>query len=179
MATLICCVFWSCSKSSFKHTFSYSWKSLSIRNAQSGIHFLFLLCSTGSVMSSRGQHRQVRVEKWLTQSPLLSLPGPKCFEERRSLGTTTSKWSRYHIETYDAAESYIKGWVGSEQRWKWDETDTIFMFDMEMHRFPLTSWGMVSWHIFNKSKRRIQISSACLWLYTTGCKFLETKVQRK
>lgn len=102
--SLMCWILWSCFK---KNSFITIWiscsrESLAIKSAEAGIHFLSLICSTWSVMSSRGQHRQLRLNKWQTQCPLSSsLPGPKCFGERRSLETTTSKWSRYLIDFID------------------------------------------------------------------------------
>ena len=104
MATLICCIFWSCSKSSLECTFSYSWASLAIKRALAGIHFLSCFCSTGRVMPSRGQHWQLRANTWKTKSLLFSL------FQGQSVSGKEGPWGLWHQSGAGTIFDFIDIW---------------------------------------------------------------------
>lgn len=105
MATLICCIFWSCSKSSLECTFSYSWASLAIKSALAGIHFLSFICSTGRVMPSRGQHWQLRANTWKTKSLLFSL------FQGQSVSGKEGPWGLWHQSGAGTIFDFIDIWL--------------------------------------------------------------------
>lgn len=88
---LMCCMFHAYTHCTLKYTYPCIFGQWN----RGGVHFLFHLFH-GVMTSRRGQHR------WLTANILFSsLAGPKCFGERRSLGTMTSEWSRYYTDFMD------------------------------------------------------------------------------